>query len=73
MKKITALLDIRNTGFPVEIQQIHLAYGDIAKPVQLALVPNDLADACSRLSLLPHDIAVCALIVVLFQDARDDR
>ena len=73
VEQVPALLDIRHTGLPVQVQQIDPRDADIAQAVQLILVPYHLEAAGAGLALLPHGIGVHGLEIILLQDAGDDR
>ena len=72
MEDVTALLNIRDTRFPINIQQIHAFNVNIPKPAKLGGVPNDLINPRSRLHLLPHRVIVGFLEAVLLQHTRND-
>ena len=69
---VPAFLDVCDARLPEHVQQIHLAYGHVAQPAQLLLVPEYPVNACARLQFLPKHVRIHFFEVVLLQNARNN-
>ena len=72
MEDVGRLLDIRDAAFPEQVQNVHLADGDVPQPPGLAGVPEHAVDAGAGLQLVVVDLVIHLLEVGLLQHHRED-
>ena len=72
IKQIPGLLQVRNAAFPVQVQHIHPAQGNVSQAALLFRVPEDPVNAGTAFELVIHHPVIDLLKVLLLQNHRQD-
>ena len=72
IKEICAVLNVRYTGLPEQIEHRRTANGDIPQTVFGFIVPCHTIRRRARLALVPHGVGIDAFEVVVLGDDRQD-